>query len=74
MTGTVKTFCPEGQSPRRLPQAIYDINYNSANLKAMGAQSLEASTPEKEKTKKDYLSKHPDTLTKKSHDIKGIQA
>ena len=36
VTGTAKTYCPEGKSPRRLPQASYDINYNSKNLEAIG--------------------------------------
>jgi hypothetical protein len=36
--GTALTFCPEGSSPRRLPQATYELNFNSANLDAIGAQ------------------------------------
>lgn len=33
-TGSAKTYCPEGRSPRRLPQASYETSYNVANLEA----------------------------------------
>ena len=36
--GTALTYCPEGSAPRRLPQASYELNYNSANLEAIGEQ------------------------------------
>ena len=32
--GSAKTYCPEGQSPRRLPQASYETSYNVENLLA----------------------------------------
>ena len=38
VTGSAKTYCPDGKSPRRLPQASYETDYNSANLEAIGAQ------------------------------------
>lgn len=34
VTGSAKTYCPEGRAPRRLPQASYETSYNVANLEA----------------------------------------
>lgn len=54
--GTALTFCPEGSTPRRLPQASYETDYNSANLDAIGAQvpgALDLPMP----TKKDVAQK-----------------
>ena len=36
--GTALKYCPEGAAPRRLPQASYEVNYNTGNLEAIGAQ------------------------------------
>lgn len=36
-TGTYKTYCPEGKGPRRWQPAAIEINYNSANLEAIGS-------------------------------------
>lgn len=38
VTGSYKTYCPEGKSPRRLPQASYETTYNVTNLEAIGSQ------------------------------------
>lgn len=37
-TGTAKTYCPEGKSPRRLPQTSIEMSTNSVNLLAIGAE------------------------------------
>jgi hypothetical protein len=36
--GTALKYCPEGAAPRRLPQASYEVDYNTGNLEAIGAQ------------------------------------
>ena len=35
---SVKTYCPEGKTPRRWKQASYELNYNTKNLQAIGAE------------------------------------
>ncbi len=37
-TPELYTYCPEGEYPRRWKQASYELNYNSKNLQAIGAQ------------------------------------
>ncbi len=37
-TASYWTYCPQGQYPRRWPQASYERDYNSANLQAIGAK------------------------------------
>ena len=37
-TPSLYTYCPEGETPRRWKQASYELNYNTKNLKAIGAE------------------------------------
>ena len=37
-TPSLYTYCPEGEAPRRWKQASYELNYNSKNLKEIGAE------------------------------------
>ena len=37
-TPSLYTYCPEGEAPRRWKQASYELNYNTKNLKEIGAE------------------------------------
>ena len=37
-TASLHTYCPEGKYPRRWKQASYELDYNTTNLKAIGAE------------------------------------
>ena len=38
VTPSVLTYCPKGEYPRRWKQASYELNYNTKNLQAIGAE------------------------------------